>query len=775
MLFFNFKILKFSPNIKQMNITYRNKVVQNGLKCILVFASIFLISNKCFSREFPLATLMENKINSKLVEPFRQVNNVLDLVNSSGYQQQLTNTVNAEMVLLRNFKWIFKANGISLVKPAIDSNSGALYVPTTDVDISIDVRDLAELGEDSINIGNLQGKLYCLRANPVSNRGRKEWEIDTNGITVFPPVVSGNGNVFVESVDGDFKIDLENLDEIDLGILTSRLTAIDNNGNAIWNVDFDNSSFISKPMVAPDDSVITTTVTIPDLPKISDINPNELDLDGFSANISVFDSRNGNIKWTFNPASLESENHLALFTPPTVAFNEGKIFSVASSRLSSEELQKLATEIVEDIEQSAIESVLASILQIVAILSEGGDANALIDDLENDIARLINDPLKTALNKPFGKSELFAIDTDGNILWQAEVPGLSLFSPLASDSGLVNVCTLKVFVEEISSSVDMEVELSPQNLLTIDTDVELLISGEPVVFGLDFSFDASRLGDINNISEILDILETDIERPKVSDLINILSMNLISEYFAYNTSDGELLWSSLIDGPVFTKPVFTDDKQQIINTVNDLSFDEVLDSLELQSVTSHIYSLDANNGDMKWESDPINGTIIPPVLTDKNNCVYYSFIEDEKLDFNQIDFNQSVAQIGAVDSNGLAKWAIPFKPDDLITSVPVIDSSGALYVPVSKVNDLIPSDEGMESGNRVKLRELRPDIKGEIIEIDTAIGTAIKSIALDGFIVAPSIIDESRNALYTSTINFTTSVNPISIELLSCVHATKTR
>ena len=47
-------------------------------------------------------------------------------------------------------------------------------------------------------------------------------------------------------------------------------------------------------------------------------------------------------------------------------------------------------------------------------------------------------------------------------------------------------------------------------------------------------------------------------------------------------------------------------------------------------VTNHIYSLDVDNGDMIWKSDPINGSIIPPVLTDNDNCVYYSFIEDEK-------------------------------------------------------------------------------------------------------------------------------------------------
>ena len=81
-----------------------------------------------------------------------------------------------------------------------------------------------------------------------------------------------------------------------------------------------------------------------------------------------------------------------------------------------------------------------------------------------------------------------------------------------------NVCTLKVLVEDVSSSVILDIALSPENLLTIDADVDLLISGEPIAFGLDFSIDASMLG---NVSDITELLETEIERPKVSDLINI--------------------------------------------------------------------------------------------------------------------------------------------------------------------------------------------------------------------------------------------------------------
>ena len=387
-----------------------------------------------------------------------------------------------------------------------------------------------------------------MRPNSILNRGRKNWEVETNGITIFQPLVLDNGNVLVESVDGDLKLDLENLEDVNLGNLTTKITAFNNNGNTIWDVDFENSSFISKPMVASNNTVLTTTIMIPDLPEISDINPNELDLSSFSAIITAFDSGNGNVRWTFNPASLDDETNLSLFTPPAVAFNEGKIFSVATSSISEEDLQNLVTEITENIEQTAIESILALILQIVAILSEDGDASALIDQLENDIASLINDPLKTALNEPFGHSELFAIDTNGDIIWQTTIPGISLFSPLASDSGLVNVCALKALVEDVSSSVDLDIELSPQNLLTIDAEIRLLISGQSIDLGFDFSFAASRLGEVNDIAEILDILETDFELPKVSDIINVLTQNLVTEYFAYNTSNGELLWSSIIDG-----------------------------------------------------------------------------------------------------------------------------------------------------------------------------------------------------------------------------------
>ena len=752
-----------------MNITYRNKVVQNGLKCILVLAFIFLLGNKCFSGDFSIFESIDNEMTSNIMTPQRQVNNVLDLVNSKN-QGQITNTVKAEMAF-RNFKWAFKAEGISFIKPAVDSNSGALYVPTTDVDISVNVRDLSELDEDAINIGNLQGKLYCLSPNSILNRGRKNWEVDTNGITIFSPEVSGNGDVFVESVDGDIQIDLENLENIDIGQLISKITAINSNGTTLWEEDFENSSFISKPMIAPDNTVITAAITIPNLPKISDNDMNGLDLAGFSAKIFAFDSGNGNIRWTFNPASLDEESHLSLFAPPVVAFNESKIYAVATARNSEEDLQELATGIIESIEQTAIESVLEAILQIVALLSEGEDTDALIDDLENDIASLINDPLKTALNETFGHSELFALDTAGDILWQTSVPGISLFSPLASDSGFVNVCTLKVLVEDVSSSVILDIALSPENLLTIDADVDLLISGEPIAFGLDFSIDASMLG---NVSDITELLETEIERPKVSDLINILSRNLITEYFAYNTADGEtadgeLLWSSIIEGPVITKPSLTADKQQIISTVIDASLDVDSESPGLQSITNHIYSLDANNGEMKWKSDPINGSIIPPILTDNDNCVYYSFIEGEKLDFGQSD-----VQIGALDSNGLAKWANPFRPDDAIAFAPVI-TMDALYVPVNKISDIIPTDDDMDSGDRGRLRNLRPDIKSAFININIETGSAIKRVTLNGLISAPSIFDESRNALYSTTFNFNTSVNPISIELFSRVYAIKAR
>ena len=98
-----------------MNITYRNKVVQNGLTCLLVLASIFLLSNKSFSGDFSILKVIDNKITSNVIAPLRQVNNVLDLVNSAN-QREITNTVKAEMAF-RNFKWVFKADGISLIKP----------------------------------------------------------------------------------------------------------------------------------------------------------------------------------------------------------------------------------------------------------------------------------------------------------------------------------------------------------------------------------------------------------------------------------------------------------------------------------------------------------------------------------------------------------------------------------------------------------------------------------------------------------------------------------
>ena len=70
----------------------------------------------------------------------------------------------------------------------------------------------------------------------------------------------------------------------------------------------------------------------------------------------------------------------------------------------------------------------------------------------------------------------------------------------------------------------------------------------------------------------------------------------------------------------------------------------------------------------------------------------------------------------------------------------------------------------MESGGRRGIRNLGPDIKSEIIEVDTTNGTVNKSVTLDGFIVAPTVMDKARNALYSSTINISTSVNPISVK-----------
>ena len=760
--------MKHDTCFKKFNLT------KNGFILLIVAISLLMLNGKAFSADsngsYPLTI-----VNDSFLKPLKNLKYAIDLVNLK-YQDTFNDESEGDEVeaqALRNdFKWVFEAEGLSLVESTINQEDGTVLTATTNLDIEIELKNL-DNDESVIRTGGLQSNLFALKPNPLLNRGKEEWVTEIDGVIIFPPV-SSNGDAFVMSIDGNVNFDalgegLEGLEDLEdflnnledlagvgndlLNNILIKLTAVGIDGQQKWNtpVEFSRTLPVGRPVGAPG-LILATTVKIPDLSNASSGIGNIVK--DFTGIVSAFNVDTGEEEWSFDPAEIGGDSKLFVINPPIV--NDDTIYVNAISFISEEDINEFIELIgttITDI-QTAIETTITdSISQLLIAILVGGDIQPIVDDITEEIESLINDSINSITDGiPDLSSKLFALDLEGNAIWDSEFEGISGTSPIATDSG-INVNGTNVTLGDVSFTADIVAELTPEGILNIDADINLIIAGADINVGMVLSLDITS-------ADPLSTLNTELDLPDLSDVLNSLDV-FEGALTTFDVIDGELKWQTMINEHILFEPVTSGD--QIIAVANGYNTDNVAEDISdlleqiITNPISKVYSIDTANGGINWTSEQIDGTIVSSALLGPDNDVYLTYLDEGRM------------QIHALNPNdGSEKWANPFKPDNLVTSTPIINpNDGMVFLSTSKLDDLQnpETDDG-----RTKIRDLIPDATGEVLGLDPSTGVVEKTIEVDGFPFVSPTIDNNENTIYSTTSDFDLD-GLKGIDLLTFVHA----
>ena len=737
-------------------------MVKKSCTFFIVFISLLILTSKVFSANndnfYPL-TIINNKVNDRLNKPFNNIKTVINLIDIK--LEDASNNKIDDQQLRGDFEWVFETEGISYLKPVVSAADGTVYVSSINSEISFDLRELLNNGTATGSIGTFESKLFSLKPGIASRRARENWTFDSDGLILFPPVVSDEGNIFIETFN-------ENIDILDRKAeeFNAKITSIDGNGNKLWDRNFENSIFLTKPTVESD-LILTTTLNLPDRRDIFD--DFDINLDNFSGVVSSIDSLNGDILWSFNPADIGTgSQQLFIVTSPTISDDQILINTVNIT--SEDEIKNSIETSIEKIEDETVDSITNSLLGILDVVKDGGDTEPALNEIENELETIIDNTLSDVLNDILNLGKIFALDFDGNVKWESKFSGASLTSPVVDSAGFINVNSANILLEDVSSDVDIKIALSQDDILEADVNLTILISGASINIPIEVKLDVTSSDPLND-------LKIDIARFELDDFLDDLEpvFNGASTSFA---RDGNTLWTTIINEPVFVEPVSSADNSKLIVAASNFNLTRKTRGFDLDNPVSMIYFLDKTDGAVVNESDQFKGTVLAPLLLGPDESIFFSFVDFEEINLNGVDFEDIIFKIMAINSDGTTKWANPFVPANGVTSTPVINkNNGMVFLSTSETSEFNSTTNFLGNslpitGQRERLRNLVPDLKGEVIGLDPSKGTVSKSINVDGFPVSSPAIDEDRNTIYSITSDFAIGkLSPLTIDLFSLVYA----
>ncbi|MGR3319135.1 MAG: outer membrane protein assembly factor BamB family protein [Candidatus Anammoxibacter sp.] len=605
----------------------------NGLAFATLIAISLLISRSAFSETSNSVTplkYVENRVIEKIQKPLDRINMVVKQIISANRSASSDSPV--EIQTVEDLKWVFKADGATIVSPVVGPDDGTIYSLTIDIEMQLSVRN------QELVIGELSSKLYALKPDLdfkfLLNQRLPRWIFrNIKGVAPFSPVILADGSIIVEAIDGDIDIETATLNNIE-----GRLFAIDKDGDNKWSgsgsSSFKDEIFVTPLVITNDDTIITTSVKI--------VDPANIDVEGLSGRITAIDPDAGNVKWSFNPVSNNNEP-LVVIAPPVVDAVRGTIYVAAINlakirKLENIELGNFDLEAVKNSGTGFVTLIEEAISKILETIENSGNIGTVTGDIEQEMESFLSE-----FGGILGMTEIFALNqSSGVVEWQTSLPGVALNSVvLATDSvsaGAVN------FKTDVEINVDLNVTFDESN--PAET--------------ISFTFDVNLVG---------------------GDALELTIAGIVSTIGA---SNGDLLWSSSIDDSIFIKPVVSIDNNQIIVGASNPFIKNGLGKIDLNSDTiSKMYAFNMADGSMEWESETFNGIIGFPILQGADGSLFLSLSDTATDSEGNVTLS---SKLHSVNSDGSTKWSDPFVSDGSFTSSPVIrKENDSIFVGITSV------------------------------------------------------------------------------------------
>lgn len=756
------------------------KVCVSLLVLSLFFSNVSFSSNENNSNPI---SFVNNKLKEIITAPIKRTQRAIGIARSTAMNAVISNGL-VKQQARRDFKWSFPAEGLTFLRPVVGVD-GTVHAVTTDIDIVINVDQLADSPEEAITIGSPNSNIYALKPNAIKSKGKELWKFNTDGIIMLPPVISDDGKVFVETVSADIDLDTQEINSSAINLYAIK------DGVNIWGdkVSFENSLSLASPVVAAD-TVLTTTIKVLDIPDVTDIDNIDIEninLESLSGVITAFDASNGNVKWTFNPASIEANVEglpQILIAPPVVDGNTVYINTI--SAISLDGITELITESLTGVQDVVSDILTDTVPALLAALVLGGDTEPILVPVEDQVGDIITDIIGDVTSQLSSLGSLLALNLDdGSTEWSSRFPGISLSSPVITDSGVATVGSVNLNLDDTDAVVDIGVSLTETNLM-LGAKVDITIIG--VTFSVSIDVDVN-LATLESDPEGSVTITTDIKDPSLDEL----KIDVNGKVAGFDVNDeGNLLWEASVSNPVLLKPAVSNANNKIIVGGTGFEIETSSDggdgedsnvNISINKITSNISAIDAVSGSLDWESDPFDGIIgVPtydvilgdPILPANDGSVFFSF-----FDFNAENSGSSM-KVWALDSKGDIKWSSPFIPSGLATSAPVIDTeTGEVFLAFSEINIDIPApgpDSGEDGGGETPgLKDLKPDLKSLLVSLEPSSGDVAKSVEIEGLALSSPVLDADGGTAYITTFDFEIGKRPVSFDLLSFVHAVKTK
>ncbi len=648
-----------------------------------------------------------DKTGKKFVEAAREpiafLEMELDLLYYSQLQRAYELTDVKELEGNENINWIFKVPDISPIGSTVFSETGAILTPIIDVLIDLEPEEQT-----------FKSFLYALGPDIV-DQNKADWVCELEGYTVFPPVVS-NKRIFAGTIDADFDINLDTnfalgVGEIKISNVRAKLFAISENGDKIWEspVAFDNELFLGPVIKVSDNLLLVTTVSSLKSEISLPFNRTEFEFNNFDCFLTGVDSTTGDIKWKIKAKDISKEPDTQGFVCFTVPdFNDDTIFTSSVNTSQIDEIIEFGTELKKEFDEKVFllrEEVVKIVPGLFNAFKNGDDTEPLITSLENEFESQLNEVFSELdrIEELVDTSVLYGIDENGNIKWQSDVSGISLYSVYNKDTGTINLAGFNVQTESTDLAVDVKIDAR-------------LITRRKMEISISFSL---IINDLNKpVGEIK--ISVNPKRPAKKSVIVAIDLtfsfdDILSEYFSgfiasFSESDGKLLWTAGLDGLVIEPPIITSDGQKIVAHI------------KTKSQTSIITSVNASTGATEWNLDSFK-KISSDILIGPNNSLF--FVE-RLLEGGQ--------KIWGVNIDGTLKWDNPFEIKDgiLVSDNPKvsIDNQRIFFV----------------------MQEDITEAMWELITLDTSNGSINNKTEINkGVFLAPLVIDEERDTIFAVT------------------------
>lgn len=703
---------------------------------VLITVSILLGGYKSYALANPgLAQLdfFYDKLINAVHSPLNMVQRKINLIDLN-YQDRLSGNKPAKQQPLEDFRWIFKAEGLTLVSPEIDLVNGTIYVATTDIinDINneLKLQDTQEADSKDRLFNIIHSNLYALEPGLIGKTGKEKWVFrDINGIIPFSPVIAADGTALVESING------VNIRNNTFENLQGELSAVDQDGKDKWGKPtiFKGEIFLGPPVVGPDGSIIITT--------IKSFDPLNNNVEGLSATVASIDPVNGDIKWLFNPVNLSNDKPLIINAPPVISQTGDLIFVNAIRLLSMLDIQEEINGFIKGLEDNLLEMVdEGKKKDLLAAIENGEDIEPIIEDIEKEVELLINDRMNEFLNGLLNSlGKVFALDlNNGSVKWEAVFSGFSLSSPIIISADEINVGAVNLL-----ASVKLEANLN----VTVNNPKDP-----------EGGFDIT-----------LNII------PPAKDDVTITTSGTLN---SIDIASGEILWSTNTDEPILLRPVFDQKSEATLVGATSFTIDTTPDKLNISNLKSKIYAINSVDGSIHWTSELFEGIVgLPsidsafdfPLLPGRDGGVFFTLFDPGKGDNGVFIFTP---KIQAINPDGTTRWPAPFVPDGLVTSAPIIKGDDdTLFLSVNNHQGLFD-----EKSFRIKNsgpENLLPDFNGQLISLNPDNGTVIRSIEMDGFAYTSPVIDAGMKSVLVATDGFKIDRKPFSFDLETLVHSIK--